>query len=313
MGMKLGIVGAGAVGTACIISLIPRNIAREIVVVDKNAKRAIGVVADIQYGATLDAPVMLRHGDFSDLAGAAIVIVTAGVNEKTGGATSRGDAEGRLHLLGTNADVYRDIIPKITASAPEAILLIVTDPPDPLADLARILSGHGRVLSTGTFLDSLRFQFHLSQRLSVSPRAIQAWVIGEHGTSEVFLWSSARVAGTPLARVPGKVDVTDKSFQSTLEKDVRFANIAIIEGIGASQFGIGRVVSRICEIILRDERAIIPVGTYHGEFGVTLSLPSVLGRNGVDRVLLPDMNPAENAALLHSADVLRKAVARVAS
>ncbi len=123
-----------------------------------------------------------------------MVVITAGINEKTGGATNRSDSAGCLKLLNANATVYRDIVPKIIAAAPGAIILAVTDPPDPLADLARRLASHDRVLSSGTYLDSLRFRFHLARRLGVSPRSIDAYVLGEHGTSEVFLWSEARVA-----------------------------------------------------------------------------------------------------------------------
>src|SRR5271155_1666265 len=156
--MKVGIVGVGGVGSACLLSLVTRGIACQVVVVDRTRERAEGVVADLQYGATLSPAVELLAGDYAELADAVLVIVTAGVNEKAGGATNRSDPAGRLRLLDTNAGVYRDIIPRVVAVAPEALLLVVTDPPDPLADLARQLAGHGRVLSSGTFLDSQRFR-----------------------------------------------------------------------------------------------------------------------------------------------------------
>src|SRR6266849_4913696 len=196
--MKVGIVGAGGVGSACLLSLVMHGTACQVVVLDRNPVRAKGVVADLQYGATLSPAVDLRAGDYPDLADAVLVIITAGINEKTGGATDRSDPAGRLKLLDTNAGIYRDIVPKVVAAAPQAIILVVTDPPDPLADLARLVAGHDRVLSTGTFLDSLRFRFHLGRRLKVSPKSVDAQVLGEHGTSQVFLWSSARVAGMPI-------------------------------------------------------------------------------------------------------------------
>lgn len=163
--MKVGIVGAGAVGAACLTSLITRGVACEVVLVNRNRKRADGVITDVQYAAALQPHVRLRAGEYADLQGASLIMVTAGVNEKDGGATDRSDPKGRLNLLHKNAKAYEDIIPKITQAAPDAVVLVVTDPPDPLADLALRL-GHTKVLSTGTYLDSLRFRFHLARRLA---------------------------------------------------------------------------------------------------------------------------------------------------
>jgi L-lactate dehydrogenase len=255
--------------------------------------------------------VELRAGDYPELAEAMLVIVTAGINEKTGGATDRSDPAGRLKLLDTNAGVYRDIIPKIMVVAPQALILVVTDPPDPLADLTRRLAGHERVLSSGTFLDSLRFRFHLARRLQVNPADVEAQVVGEHGTSQVFLWSSARVGGARIADLLENSGQGIDAFRQSVEQDVRFANITIIEGTGASQLGIGMVTARIAEAILRDEHAVIPIGSYHAEYGVTISLPSVLGRQGVSRILEPEMSEGERRALEHSAEILRNAAARI--
>jgi L-lactate dehydrogenase len=307
--MKIGLIGAGAVGSASLLSLVMRGSACEIVVVDRNRRRADGVVADLQYGATLSPAVLLRAGDYPELADARLVIITAGINEQAGGATDRNDPAGRLKLLRTNVEAYRDIVPRIVAVAPEALLLVVTDPPDPLADVARRLAGHSRVLSTGTFLDTLRFRFHLARQMQVSPHQVEAQVVGEHGTSQVFLWSSARVAGTPaLAAVAGEAP---EAFRRRVEREVRYANIAIIEGTGASQLGIGMATARIVEAIVRDERAVIPIGSYHPKYGVILSLPSVLGREGVTGVFEPEMSEDERTALQGSADTLRHALAQL--
>jgi L-lactate dehydrogenase len=308
--MKVGIVGVGAVGSACLLSLVMRGCAREIVVIDKDRKRARGVVNDVQYGATLSPRVEICDGDYLDLAGASLVMITAGVNEKAGGATDRNDPSGRLRLLDTNADVYQEIVPKLLHATPAALILVVTDPPDPLADLVRML-GHDRVLSTGTFLDSLRFRFHLAQRLNVSPRSVDAQIVGEHGTSEVFLWSSARVGGRPVLEFLAQSAQQRDEFRRAVEHDVRYANIAIIEGIRASQFGIGMVSARIAEAVLRDERVVIPIGSYQSEFGVTLSVPSVLGRDGVTQRLAPEMSEQERQALHRSAETLKAAVGRI--
>ena len=308
--MKVGIIGAGAVGSACLLSLVMRGCAREIVLVNRSRERARGVVTDLQYGAVLSPAVEIREGDYSDLAGASLVMLTAGINEKAGGATDRNDPSGRLRLLETNAGVFEEIVPQIHAAAPESIVLVVTDPPDALADIVRLL-GHERVLSTGTSLDSLRFRFHLARRLKVNPAYVEAQVLGEHGLSSVFLWSSARIAGEPVLdaiKEPGKkVD----ELRREIEHEVRYANITIIEGIGASQYGIGMVSAWLTEMVLRDERVVIPIGAYQPRYGATLSLPSVVGREGVQRVFEPEMSSEERQALKRSAETLRKAVARV--
>jgi L-lactate dehydrogenase len=309
--MKVGIIGAGGVGSACLLSLVMRGIACQVVVLDKNHERAKGVVADLQYGATLSPAVELIAGDYDELAGAVLVIVTAGVNEKAGGATDRSDPAGRLKLLDTNAGIYREIVAKIVAVAPQALILVVTDPPDPLADIARGLAGHDRVLSTGTFLDTLRFRFHLARRLKVNPMYVEAQVVGEHGTSQVFLWSSARVGGKRIAELLDQSGQSMDEFRRSVEQDVRFANITIIEGTGASQLGIGMVTARIAEAILRDEHAVIPIGSYNPQYGVTISLPSVLGRQGVTQILEPEMSENERQAFQRSADILRNVVVRI--
>jgi L-lactate dehydrogenase len=307
--MKVGIIGAGAVGSACLLSLVMRGSAREVVLVNRDRRRARGVVTDVQYGAVLSPPVAVRDGDYSDLTGSSVVMITAGVNEKSGGATDRSDPVGRLRLLEANAAIFQDIVPKIHNAAPEALILVVTDPPDALADVVRIL-GHERVLSTGTSLDTLRFRFHLGKRLNVIPSNVDALVLGEHGVSSVFLWSSARVGGRKVLDL-FEEGPTPQTAREELERDVRYANITIIEGIGASQYGIGMVSARLTEMVLRDERAVIPVGYYNAAFGVTLSLPSVIGREGVHRVLEPEMSDAEQQGLRGSAEAIKAALTRL--
>jgi L-lactate dehydrogenase len=300
--MKIGVIGAGAVGAACLLATVMRGCAREIVVVNRDRKRAKGVVTDLRYGAALSPVVDVTDGDYADLSGVALVMITAGVNEKAGGATDRADPAGRLRLLDKNVEVYRDILPHVFEVAPDAVVLVVTDPPDPLADLVRTF-GFKHVMSTGTFLDSLRFRYHLARHFNVDPHAVEALVVGEHGTSQVLLWSSARVGGMPLAEVP----------RQSIEQEVRFANIAIIEGTGASQYGIGMVCARVAEIVLRDERAVIPVGSFNPAYGVTLSLPSIVGRAGVERILEPSMSEEEKQGLQRSAETLRSALSIVSS
>jgi L-lactate dehydrogenase len=304
--MKIGIVGAGKVGSACALAAVVRGSARNIVIVDRTRKRAKAVATDLLYGSPLGPKTEIVDGDYDDLADAALVMITAGINEKAGGATDRNDPQGRLRLLETNAEIYREIVPRIVGVAPQVVLLVVTDPPDPLADIARISAGHDRVLSTGTFLDSLRFRVHLAQHFEVDANQVEAQVVGEHGVSQVFLWSSARIAGVPIGAIIRERGETLERVREKIESSVRYANITIIEGNDASQFGIGIVSARIAEIVLRDERAVLPIGSYNEKFGVTLSLPSIVGRSGVVRIMEPEMSPEEEQALKRSAASLKK-------
>lgn len=302
---KVGIVGAGAVGAACAMALALRNSADEIVLVNRTAARSVAIATDITYGAAMGDVTAVRSADISGLAGCSVVLLTAGVNEKTGGATDRNDKEGRLKLLAANAKIYRELVPAIVAAAPEAVIIVVTDPPDPLTDVARASAGHERVFGTGTFLDSLRFRTHLGRHFGVAPDAIDALVIGEHGTSSVFLWSSARIAGSSVETL------VDRETRERIEREVRQANITIIEGIGASQYGIGIVSAGIAEAVLRDEKVVLPVSSLQKAFGVSLSLPSVIGAAGVERVLMPQLSQQEEAALRASAQHIADASARL--
>jgi L-lactate dehydrogenase len=309
--MKLGIIGTGSVGCATALAAVTRGSAREVVLVNRTRKTAEAVATDIRYGTPLTPKVDITHGDYDALVGAGVVLITSGVNEKTGGAMDRSDPQGRLKLLDQNAAIYREIVPQIVRAAPEAVLVAVTDPPDPLADIAREAAGHDRVLSTGTFLDSLRFRVHLGKHFGVDPADVEAQVIGDHGTSQVFLWSSARIAGVPVKALLQRRGEKLDDVRKQLENDVRYANITIIEGHDASQYGIGIVSARIAEMVLRNERAAIPIGSYQREFGVTLSLPSVVGRVGVISVLPPSLSDEERSALEKSAAGLKSALNRV--
>lgn len=304
--MKVGIVGTGAVGAACALSIVVRGVARELLLVDRTRKRAKAVAEDLSYGAPLSRTTDIRHGDYEALEGAALVVITVGVNEKSGGATDRSDPKGRLRLLETNGRIYHDVVPRIVRVAPGAMLLVVTDPPDPLADIAREIAGHDRVLSTGTYLDSLRFRVHLARELDVNPASVEAMILGEHGTSEVFVWSSARIAGASVLREVERRRLDRDDFRKRVEHAVRFANISIIEGNGASQYGIAMVTARLTEAILRDERIVAPIGRYQPAYGVTLSLPAVIGCESIE-VLEPDLSGDERRGLELSAEALKNA------
>jgi L-lactate dehydrogenase len=308
--MKVGIIGVGAVGAATAMAVAMRARAREMVLIDRNQARAKAVATDMHYGEPLSALLEIRDGDYADLADAGVVVITAGINEKAGGATDRKDPAGRLRLLDANVKVYEDIVPKVVKVVPAAPILVVTDPPEPLIDVARHLAGHDRVLGTSTYLDSLRFRVHLAGRFHVSPSCVEANVVGEHGTSSVFLWSSARIGGALVTEALTKRGIDFDKFRGEVEQEVRYANITIIEGIGASQYGVGMVAARVAEVILRNERAVFPVGFHNERYDVALSLPSVVGGEGVSEVIWPEMSPAEAAALERSAATLKSAVGK---
>src|SRR2546429_1827831 len=249
--MKIGIVGAGRVGCACALAVVVRGSARNVVIVDRTRKRAKAVATDLRYGAPLCPKTTVIDGDYDDLANAALVMITAGINEKAGGATDRNDPQGRLRLLDTNAEIYRDIVPRIVRAAPRAVILVVTDPPDPLADVARISAGHDRILSTGTFLDSLRFRVHLAQHFEVDANQVEAQVVGEHGVSQVFLWSAARIGGVPISSLVEQRGETLHSLRKQIEQSVRYANITVIQGNDARQFVIATVSARVSRSTIR--------------------------------------------------------------
>ena len=309
--MKVAIIGAGAVGTACLMSIIGRGAAHEIVVLDRLIDRARSVVTDMQYGTPLCPPVHLFAGTYADLHDAELILLAVGINEKAGGAMDRNDPSGRLRLLGTNAEIIREIIPQIVAVAPGALILVVTNPPEPLAELTRRLAGHEKVLSAGTYIDTLRFRFYIAKEIGVHPAEVDAQVVGEHGNSRVLLWSSARIAGTPVNELIAPDGF--QAFQSRVERSVRDANLIIIEGNGASQYGIGMACGRVVEAMTRNEHAVFPLGCHLPEYETTLSVPVVIGREGIVRRLRPAMSEEERAALERSAKTLRDAADKLKS
>jgi L-lactate dehydrogenase len=308
--MKVGIIGAGAVGTACAKAMLLRGSCHEIVLLDVKRHRAKGVAADLSHGAVLCPPTRISVGDYEDLAEASIVVITAGINEQAGKTTNRKDKLGRLRLLRRNAPIYRDIIPSIRRVAPHATILVVTDPPDPLADVARQLTKTNPILSSGTFLDTLRFRLQLAERLKCYPSSVDALVLGEHGTSQVYVWSSAQIGGEPVLGYIRRRGLDTKRFRADVEKAVKFANLDIIKGTGASQHGIGIVTARLVEAMLRNEGLVAPIGVYQKKYSVTLSLPAVIGDGGVSQVIEPALSAEESEALMKSAEAIAKAFAR---
>ena len=309
--MTVGIIGAGFVGAACAKAMMLRGSCDVICLNDIDERKARGLANDLSHGSLLCPPMTIEAASIERMARAKVVVVTAGINERTGGAIDRSDPRGRLLLLPQNTEIYSDIIPRVRKAAPNAIILVVTDPPDALADVARAFAPKQLVLSTGTLLDSLRFRFQIARHLDVHWSKVEAEVLGEHGTSQVYAWSRVRIKKRLLTALAAGKGPKFADLKEKVQSAVKFANIEIIEGIGASQHGIGVVTARIVEAITRGKVLRAPIGTFRPDFGVTLSLPSILGRNGVVRVTTPKLIQFVTDALQRSAGVLRDALAGV--
>ena len=306
--MKVGIVGAGMVGSAAANALVMRGAASEVVLIDQNPKRAQAEAEDILHAVPFAQITRVRAGGFSDLGGAGAVILAAGVSQRPG--------ESRLELLGRNAEVFGTIVPEVLAAAPDAILLVATNPVDVMTEVATRLSGLApeRVIGSGTILDTARFRALLGADLEVSPKSVHAYVLGEHGDSEVLCWSVADVGGIPLedlARQLGRP--FDAARRAAIDQGVRRAAYRIIEGKGATWYGIAGGLVRIVQAIGNDENSALTVSmltaTVEGVGPVALSLPRLIGRTGVVRTLAPNLAADEHAALKRSAEVVREAAA----
>ncbi len=301
--MKVGVVGTGFVGAASAYAMTIRGSASSIVLIDANEAKAEAEARDIAHAATFTAPVRVWAGTYDDLVGARVVVMSAGVNQKPG--------ETRLELLGRNAAIFRQVIPQIVANAPDAIILVSANPVDVMTELTeRIAYGAGAapgtVLGTGTTLDTARFRQLVGAHMGVDSRHVHGYVLGEHGDSEVLGWSSLDIDGLSVDELADTVGVewNDDVKTAITEETIRAA-YAIINGKGATYFGIGAVTARLCEAILRDERGIYSVTSSVHEYGCALALPRLLTGAGVGKVLTPRMDDLERVALEISAEVLR--------
>jgi L-lactate dehydrogenase len=307
---RIGIIGAGQVGSSAAYAMALQGAASEIVLCDRTPALAAAQAEDIAHAIPFAAPCSVTSGPISALAGADIVVLSAGVAQRPG--------ESRIDLLSRNAEVFDTILGELKGVAPDAILLIASNPVDVMTDIAVRLSGKpaGRVIGSGTILDTARFRSLLGRHLHISPGSVHAYVLGEHGDSEVLAWSSARVGSVSIRGFAAQVGapVTDE-VMAQIDDGVRRAAYRIIEGKGATWFGIGAGLSRIARAILRDERAVlsvsIPTPEVCGVRGATLSLPRIVGRNGVEADLMPDLDPGEAVALAASARLLADLAAEV--
>lgn len=301
---KAVMIGCGFVGSASAFSLMQSGLFNELVMIDADRKRAEGEAWDISHGVPFARPMKIYAGDYDDITDASIVIVTAGANQQPG--------ETRLDLVQKNIKIFESIIPEISKRDFKGILLIVSNPVDILTYAAIKLSGlpQNRVIGSGTVLDTARLKYAIGGHLNVDSRSVHAFIIGEHGDSEIAAFSSANVSGVPLntfCEMRGHYD--HKSATEKIAEDVKNSAYEIISRKKATNYGIAMSVKRICEAIVRDEKSILPVSSMmQGEYGindVVLSMPAVVGKNGVETHIPISLNKGEIENLHKSADTLK--------
>jgi L-lactate dehydrogenase len=308
--MKVGIIGSGFVGATAAYAMVMRGVCREIVLVDVNKERAQAEADDILHAVPFAHPVNVRAGEYADLEGCKVVVITAGTNQKPG--------ESRLQLLSRNAGVLNQIVPQVLKYAPQAILLITTNPVDVMTHLATrtavdLGASPNQVMGSGTTLDTARFRALVGRFLGIDPQHIHGYVVGEHGDSEVFTWSLAVVGGIPLGMYCEyqHLDLCDP-VMGEIEHQVRDAAYAIIRGKGATYYGVGSALARIVEVIVRDQRSILTVCCRMEEVAgvkdVTVALPHLVGGEGVISTLPLPLNESEMDKLRSSAEVVRSAI-----
>jgi L-lactate dehydrogenase len=308
--MKVGVVGSGMVGATAAYALVMRGVGREVVLVDKNEARAAAEADDIRHAVPFAHPLQVRSGGYADLAGCRVVVLCAGVGQKPG--------ETRLQLLRRNAAVFREVVPAVLKHAPDAVVLVATNPVDVMTHLAARFAaeagvGPGRVFGSGTTLDTARFRSLLAAHCGVDSHHVHAHVVGEHGDSEVLTWSLASVGGMPLeAFVKLRGVGLSEAVRKDVDEKVRRAAYSIIAGKGATYYGIGCALARIVDTVLHDQRSILtacaPTADVLGVKDVTVALPRLVGGCGVIETFPLPLSETEQAQLRASAVVIRTAL-----
>lgn len=302
---KVAVIGCGFVGATSAFSLIQTGLFSEMVLIDANVKKAEGEAMDLSHGSAYLTPMNIYAGTYDDIVDAGIIVITAGANQKPD--------ETRLDLVKKNVQIFKSIIPEIKKRNCEGILLIVSNPVDILTEVALKLSGFpsNRVIGSGTVLDTARLKYVLGKHLQVDPRDIHAYIIGEHGDSELVVWSGAQVAGIHInhfCELRGHFN--HEEAMERLAQEVRDSAYEIIERKGATYYGVAVAVKRIATAIVKDEHAVLPVSSLmQGEFGLNdlcLSIPTVIGQNGVEKVVDIYLNNDENDKLQSSARALKE-------
>lgn len=308
--MRIGIVGTGLVGSTAAYALVMRGVGREIILVDVNRQRAAAEADDIAHAVPFAHALEVHDGEYVDLKGARVVILAAGSNQKPG--------ETRMQLLERNAAIFRDIVGRVLDNAPEARIVVATNPVDVMTHLAAHFAAergvpHSRVIGSGTTLDTARFRLLLARHVGIDTPHIHGYVLGEHGDSEVLAWSNATVANFPLEQFCAAHSIPlDDQIRADIDHQVRRAAYHIIEGKGATYYGIGSALARITEAILGDQRAILTLSSRQADVcgvkDVTLSLPQLVGGDGILDTYMPPMNNDELEELQASAQVIRAAI-----
>ncbi|CDE42146.1 l-lactate dehydrogenase 2 [Clostridium sp. CAG:411] len=302
---KAAVIGCGFVGSASAFSLMNSGLFSEIVLIDSDRDKAEGEAMDISHGIPFARQMKIYAGDYDDIVDAAIIIVTAGANQKPD--------ETRLDLVHKNVAIFKSIIPEIAKRSCRGILLIVANPVDILTYTALKLSGfeENRVIGSGTVLDTARLKYELGEHLQVDSKSVHAFIIGEHGDSEIAAWSSANVSGIELdefCEMRGHYEHQDATVE--IADKVKNSAYEIIKRKRATYYGIAMAVKRICEVIIRDEKSILPISSMmHGEYGikdVVLSMPAIVGKNGLETKVPITLNEKEQRMLCQSADTLKK-------
>ena len=304
---KVAIIGCGFVGSASAFALMQSGLFSEMVLVDADRAKAEGEALDISHGLPFAKPMTIYAGSYDDITDAAIIIITAGAAQKPG--------ETRLDLVRKNVAIFGNIVPEIAKRDCAGILLIVANPVDILTYAAVKLSGfpENRVFGSGTVLDSARLKYLLGEHLGVDSRSVHAYIIGEHGDSEIVAWSSANVSGVPLLKFCSMRGYEDhEQAMELIAEGVRDSAAVIIEKKRATYYGIAMSVRRICECIVRDEKSVLPVSSVqhcgYGVDGIAFSMPSIVGRFGIEKVIPIDLNEKEKESLLASAKVLKQVI-----
>ena len=302
---KAVMIGCGYVGAASVFSLMQSGLFSEIALIDVDREKAEGEAMDISHGIPFSKHMKIYAGDYEDVRDAGMVIITAGANQKPN--------ETRLDLVHKNVAIFKSIIPEIASRDFRGILLVVANPVDILTQVAQKLSGlpENHVIGSGTVLDTARLKYSLSEHLGVDSRSVHAFIIGEHGDSEIAVWSSASVSGVPLdAFCEMRGHFHHEEAEERIEERVRNFAYEIIERKNATYFGVAMAVKRICEVIVRDEKTILPVSTMmHGEYGiedVVLSMPCILGKDGIETKVPISLSEDEIRELQESAGVLKE-------